>query len=277
MVEMLQGIRFAEAPSGIILWWIILTGVHFDGHAQCRIDDKAFETGEIIRYDAYYNWGMIWLHAGEVEFSVTAKNYGGHSVYHLYAFGTTYKSYDWIFKVREKYQSYVDRETLAPFWYERDVTEGSYTAFEEYTFDYAHSLIHTCVRKRQNPGVTGTLPLTSCLFDVMSAVYYFRSVDVSRCRVGEEIPIRTILDSEVYHLHVRYLGKEEVTTRDRKTYKCIKFAVKLVEGTLFKGNEDAVIWVTDDGNKVPVIVEAQILVGSVKAILTGTQGLKHSE
>ena len=244
-------------------------------HAQCSIDTKAFAPGEIIKYDAYYNWGFIWLHAGEVEFNVTAKTYEGRDVHHLYAYGTSFKSYDWIFKLREKYQAYVDPETQTPLWYERDVTEGSYTAFEDYKFDYKNNIIHTYVQKRKNQGVNGTLPLTPCLFDIMSAIYYFRSVDFNRYTVGEKIPIHMILDSQTYVLYIRYLGKEEVKTRNKKKYKCIKFAVQLVEGTIFTGGEDAVIWVTDDENKVPVIIEAQILVGSVKAVLKETQGLKH--
>jgi hypothetical protein len=231
--------------------------------------------GEVLTYNAYYNWGFIWLNAGEVEFNVTAKQYEGREVYHIYAFGTTYKSYDWIFKVRERYQSYIDPHTQMPLWYERDVVEGSYTAFEDYKFDYEDSVIHTYVQKRKKPGVNGTLPLTFCLFDVMSAVYYFRSIDFSRFEVGEKIPINMILDSEAYHLHLRYLGKEEIKTKNKKKYNCIKCAIQLVEGTLFKGDEDAIIWVTDDKNKIPVMVEAKILVGSVKAILRDTKGLKH--
>ena len=244
-------------------------------HAQCRIDSKAFTPGEVITYKAYYNWGFIWLHTGEVEFNVSSQKYEGRDVHHLYAFGTSFKSYDWIFKIREKYQAYIDPETQLPLWYERDVTEGSYTAFEDYKFDYENNLIHTYIQKRKNPGVNGTLPLTPCLFDVMSAVYYCRSVDFKKYVTGDKIPINMILDSEVYHLYIRYLGKEEVITRDKKKYKCIKFAIQLVEGTIFKGDTDAVIWVTDDENKVPVIVEAQILVGSVKAILDEAKGLKY--
>jgi len=254
----------------VILLWVQLVAC-----AQCHIDSKAFAPGEVITYKAYYNWGFIWLHAGEVEFTVTSKKYEGRDVYHLYAFGTSFKSYDWIFKIREKYQAYIDPETQLPLWYERDVYEGGYTAFEDYKFDYANNLIHTYVQKRKNPGVNGDLPLAPCLFDVMSAVYYFRSVDFSKYRAGDKIPINMILDSEAYNLYVRYLGKEEVTTRDKKKYKCIKFAIQLVEGTMFKGDEDALIWVTDDENKVPVMVEAQILVGSVKAILNEATGLKH--
>ena len=244
-------------------------------YAQCSVDTKAFAPGELITYKAYYNWGIIWIHAGDVEFKVTSKKYEGRDVYHLYSYGTSFKSYDWIFKIREKYQSYVDTETLMPLWYERDVTEGSYTAFEDYKFDYKNNQIHTYVQKRKNPGVTGALPLTPCLFDVISAVYYFRCVDFSKYREGDKIPISMILDSQTYQLYIRYLGKEEVKTRDKKKFNCIKFAVQLVEGTVFKGDEDAVIWVTDDANRVPVIVEAQILVGSVKAVLSETKGLKY--
>jgi len=253
----------------------MLMWAQFVSHAQCRIDTKAFGPGEVITYKAYYNWGFIWIHAGDVEFRVTSKRYEGRDVYHLYGYGASFKSYDWIFKIREKYQSYVDPQTLMPLWYERDVYEGGYTAFEDYKFDYTNNLIHTYVQKSKRPGVYGTLPLTPCLLDVMTAVYFFRSVDVSKYRVGDQIPLNMVLDSETYNLYMRYLGKEEVKTRDKKKYKCLKFAVQMVEGTIFKGNEDAIVWVTDDENKVPVIVEAQILVGSVKAILNETTGLKH--
>ena len=254
---------------------VLFVYINFAAHAQCRVDAKAFAPGEIITYNAYYNWGFIWIYAGDVEFKVESKKYEGRNVDHLYAFGTSFKSYDWIFKIREKYQSYVDPQTLMPLWYQRDVTEGSYTAFEEYTFDYTNNLIHTYIQKRKNPAVTGSLPLTPCLFDVMTAVYYFRSVDFSKLTEGQKIPINMILDSQTYQLYIRYLGKEEVKTRDKTKYNCIKFAIQLVEGTIFKGNEDAVIWVTDDENKIPVIVEAQILVGAVKAILNDAKGLKY--
>ncbi|MDR1668143.1 MAG: DUF3108 domain-containing protein [Bacteroidales bacterium] len=257
--------------------FLLVFGAGFHAQAQCPVDTKAFEVGETLKYNAYYNWGFIWLNAGEAEFNVSSKWYNGRKVLHLWAYGTTFKSYDWIFTVREKYQSYVDPETLMPLWYERDVKEGSYTAFENYTFDYANHLIHTYVQKRDRPGVNGTLELTPCLLDVMTAIYYFRSVDFNRYTAGDKIPIHMILDSHAYRLYIRYLGKETVKTRNKNAYKCIKCAIQLVEGTMFKGDEDAVVWVTDDENKIPVIVEAQIVVGSVKAILSETKGVKNSE
>ncbi|MDR0712802.1 MAG: DUF3108 domain-containing protein [Bacteroidales bacterium] len=261
--------------SHIITVFLLLLRSNLFAQEQCPIDTRAFDAGEELKYNAYYNWGFIWLHAGEAEFSVKDKQYNGRKVLHLKAYGTTYKSYDWIFTVREKYQSYIDPETLMPLWYERDVKEGSYTAFENYIFDYPNRRINTYVQKRDRPGVNGTLELTPCLLDVMTAIYYFRSVDFNRYQTGDQIPIHMILDSHAYHLYIRYLGKETVKTRNKTPYRCIKCAIQLVEGTMFKGDEDAVVWVTDDANRIPVVVEAQIVVGSVKAILTEAKGLKQ--
>jgi len=35
------------------------------------------------------------------------------------------------------------------------------------------------------------------------------------------------------------------------------------------------VWVTDDENRIPIVVEASILVGSVKAVFVGAEGLKN--
>ena len=259
----------------MILTSLFAWAVQISVNAQCIVGTKAFAPGELIKYDAFYNWGFIWVNAGEVEFNVSSKRYEGRDVYHFNSFGTSHSRYDWIFKVRQKYQSYADKETLMPLWYERDVVEGNYTAFENYTFDYRSNEIRTFVQKRRNPGATGNLPITPCLFDLLTAIYYFRSYDVSNLRIGDRIPLNMVIDSETYLLYMRYMGKESVRTRDRTTYNCLKFAIQLVAGTVFKEGEEAIVWVTDDRNKVPVLVEAQILVGSVKAVLKEARGLRH--
>jgi len=63
---------------------------------QCFDKNFAFKEGEILRYQAYYNWGFIWLDAGYVEFDVKPAVFQMRPVYYLDAFGTTHKSYDWF-------------------------------------------------------------------------------------------------------------------------------------------------------------------------------------
>ncbi|NJK94634.1 MAG: DUF3108 domain-containing protein [Bacteroidales bacterium] len=124
------------------------------------------------------------------------------------------------------------------------------------------------------PFTRDTLNLSTCTFDVLSAIYFCRSMDFNNFKINERIPITTIIDNKIYSIYFRYLGKETIENKDKKKYRCNKFSALMVEGTIFKGGEDIVVWVTDDDNRIPILVEAKILIGSVKAYFTNASGLK---
>lgn len=242
---------------------------------QCMPENLSFQVGEEVEYLAYYNWKFIWLSAAKVDFAVRERTHRGRNVFHFVSTGTSHKAYDLFFKVRDRFESYVDKETFRPLWFERDTYEGGYAATDVYSFDYTNNLaILKTVNSNRAPQ-TDTIPLTGCTFDVLSAIYWCRNIDFSQYKPGDKIPITMLIDNEKFDLFVRYLGKETVETRDREKYKCIKFSVMLVEGTIFKGGEDLFVWVTDDMNRIPIIVEAKILIGSVKAIFQSAKNLKY--
>lgn len=246
-------------------------------HAQCFDKNFCFREGEDVKYEVYYNWGFIWLNAGYVEFKVEPASYNGRSVYWLDAYGASHKSYDWIYKVRDRYQCYLDKDSLRPVWFHRQNYEGGYEVDNVYTFDYARKKVYTATQNSDKPFKRDTLNLPDCVFDVQSLVYYSRNLDFSNLHVGDSIPVKAILDNEFYNLYIRYLGKENITTKDDKVYRCIKFSALLVAGTIFKGGENMFVWVTDDKNRVPVLVEAKILIGSVKAYLYSADGLRNPD
>lgn len=84
-----------------------------------------------------------------------------------------------------------------------------------------------------------------------------------------------LVDGEIHNLYIRYLGIETIKTREGRRFRCLKFKPLLVEGTIFKSGEDMTVWVTDDKNRLPIIVEAKVLIGSVKAIFADAEGLRH--
>lgn len=256
----------------IILLLVLYIG-NINANSQCIKTPLTFKEGEKITYDAYYNWGFIWVHAGEVEFSVKAASYQTKPVYHLVATGNSRKNYDWMYKVRDSFQSYVDKETFQPLWYERKTSEGGYSAYENYLFNPSKSLVFTATENSKRPFARDTLSVKPCTLDVLSAIYLCRSLNFNNFKPNQKYPVNTIIDNQVYPLYIRYLGNETIETRKNQKFKCIKFSVLLVEGTIFKGGEDMTVWVTDDGNRVPVLVQAKILIGSVKAYLNTTQGL----
>jgi hypothetical protein len=241
--------------------------------SQCFKKNSAFTDGEIIKYQAYYNWGFIWMNAGYVEFKVLPEKYLNREVYYLDSYGASHKSYDWLFKVRDRYQTYLDKETLRPLWFNRQNYEGGFEVKNEYFFDPPKNQLYAFTVTSNRPFKKDTLKINDCSFDIISLVYYCRNLDFSGLQIRDSLPVTAIIDNGVYNLYIRYLGKEDVETKAGIRYHCIKFSAMLVEGTIFKGGENLYVWVTDDKNRIPVRVDAKILIGSVKAYLESAENL----
>ncbi len=82
------------------------------------------------------------------------------------------------------------------------------------------------------------------------------------------------LDDQVYDIYIRYMGKEEVSTRFGK-FRAIKFKPLLIKGTIFEGGEKMTVWVSDDANKVPLRVDSPISVGSIKVDMVDYKNLRY--
>jgi hypothetical protein len=248
-----------------------------DKAERCAPANFAFSPGEEIEYTVYYNWGFIWVNAGRVTFNVFEKDYRNRPVYHFDSYGTTHRKYDWIFKVRDRFQSYVDKETFRPLWYEMDTYEGGFEARDVYNFFPEKNLVITTTENSDRPRQTDTIKIEPCSFDVLTAVYVARNLDFTGYAINEPIPFNILIGNKLFDLSPRYLGKETITTREGEKFDCIKFSVELVEGFIFTSGNDMFVWVTDDENRVPVLVEAQIRIGSVKAMLHSYRGLRNPE
>ena len=244
---------------------------------RCIPENFAFTAGEEVEYSVYYNWGPIWVNAGLVTFNVHERVYRNRPVYHFDSYGTTLRRYDWLFKVRDRFQSYVDKETFQPLWYEMDTYEGGYVARDVYHYMPDQNRVVTTTENSDRPRQTDTLDIEACSFDVITAVYAARNLDFTSYRINEPIPFSILIGNELFDLSPRFLGKETIKTREGELFDCIKFSVELVEGFIFTAGNEMFVWVTDDDNRVPVLVEAQIRIGSVKAMLKSSRGLRNPE
>ncbi len=243
--------------------------------AQCPTSNSVFGDGEKIRYTVSYNWGPVWVDAGMVTFSVTNELFRGKTSWHLKGTGKSFASYDLLFKVRDYFDSWVDPESFRSLDFRRNVYEGGYTLLNTLTFDYNGKKVIANTKSNNNPQRTDTLPMRPCAFDMLSAVYYTRTIDFSDLRPNTKTLVTVLIDDAYYDIYVRPMGKEIVESTDGKRYRCIKFAAKMVQGTIFKGEEDVLVWVTDDANKIPIYIEAKIIVGTVKAYLKDAKGLRN--
>lgn len=245
------------------------------GTAQCNTKNMAFKSGEIITYSASYNWGFIWVDAGRVSFKVLTDSLKGEEVFHFKSYGKSVEKYDWIYKVRDSFESWATKEALKPLKYIRKTSEDDFKVHNIFNFDYSTNKIYTETKNTNKKKTQDTLDLQKCTFDLITAVYYARNINFTQYKKGSKIPIKFIVDNEIFKLNIQYLGRETIKTKDNRVFKCLKFSSELVSGTIFDKDSDMVVWVSDDKNRVPVLVEAKVLVGYVKALLLSTKGLRH--
>jgi hypothetical protein len=231
----------------------------------CGIKNTALQATEQISYKVYYAVAGIYVEAGDAVFTNTLERLNGHVVFHVAGVGNSNEKYDWIFKVRDRYESYIDTITLQPLKFIRNVSEGNTKIYENITFN-----------RTANTAVTtkGVYKVPDCIQDVMSSVYYARNIDFNKYKKEDRIPFSMFLDNEVFNMYIRYLGKETVKTKYGK-FNAIKFKPLLLKGTIFEGGEKMVVWVTDDANHIPIRIESPIVVGKVKVDMMDYKNLRY--
>ncbi len=245
------------------------------GKGQCKVKETTFKTGEKLTYEVSYNWSFVWVSAGKVIFETDTITVNNKRFFHFKGTGKSYSFYDWFYKVRDKFASVADKKTLLPVESQRNTSGGNYKVNNSYLFDYDKNRVISSTQNSKSPLAIDTLKLEPCTFDLLSAVYYTRTLNFADKTPGYEVPVRFVIDGEFYEITIKYLGKEIVKTKDGKQYNCIKFSANLVAGTIFKEGKEIFVWVTNDRNKIPIMVEASIMVGSIKAYLSAYQGLKY--
>ena len=231
----------------------------------CGGRNTSFKDGEQLTFKVFYNVGRVWMGAGEATFTTALEQLNGHSVYHVTGDGKTLKSYEWMYKVRDRYETFIDAATMLPMKFVRNVNEGGFKIYNNVTFNQT---------RQQAVSTGGIFNIPKCTQDVLSAIYYARNIDYNKYKPGAKIPFTMFLDDKVYTLYIRYIGKEKIETR-YGTFNAIKISPLLIEGTIFKGGEQMAVWVSDDADHLPVRVDSPILIGSIKVDLVGYANLRN--
>ncbi|HMU68669.1 MAG TPA: DUF3108 domain-containing protein [Chitinophagales bacterium] len=241
---------------------------------SCEIPHMAFQGGESLTYKVYYNWGTLWLSGGEVYFKLTEESFKGIPVLHASGEAISYKSFDWFFKVRDKADTYMNKQTLQSYKFSRDVYEGGYTFYRSYDWDREKNIIYSYQDNHKGKKETKTIyNADPCGVDLLSTFYWIRTIDYSGLKKGDKVPVKMAIDDAQYDMYVRYDGKEVYETKLGK-FNCVKLKPLLQEGKVFKEGEGMTIWVTDDQNRIPVRIESDLRVGRITCDLKSYGGNK---
>ena len=241
--------------------------------ADQAVADVAFQHGEKLTYKIYYNLNFIWVPAGEVTFKVFDEG----NQFHYQAKGETYDSYEWFFSVKDEYDSWVDKNTLLPNYSERSVNEGDYHIFEKIAFNQGarKMTVWRAHQRGASEEKTEHKVLAECN-DVLSSIYNLRNFVYGSQQAGYAVPFRVFMDKGEYPLKMNYLGREDNKKLYKMgRYKTLKFHPEVISGNVFKEDAQMTVWVSDDANRIPLMIESPVSVGSVKMVLKEYWGLKY--
>ena len=229
---------------------------------------EAFEEGEWFKFRIHYGLITAGYATMEVENSVL----NNKPVYHVVGFGETTGPIGWVFKVEDDYQTFVDKKTGKPYRFIRKINEGGYTKDLEIDFDQQANKAHV-YNKETSDKKTFSVP--NNVHDMLSSFYYIRNqIDRKKLKTGDEMRVNMFIDDENLDFKLVFLGREVIKTKFGKV-PTLKFRPYVLAGRVFKEKESLTFWVSDDDNKIPVKIEADLAVGSLDADLEAYKGLKH--
>jgi len=250
--------------SNLLFLLIILLKLSSQSIAQKsefrKVDNKSFAVGEKLTFDVKYGF----VTAGVAEFSIPKiSRLAGRETYNVIFKVNSVPTFDAFYKVRDRYETFIDVEGIFPWRFEQHIREGSYSRDFSAFFDQ---------RKNKAKTSEGTYNIPQNVNDIVSAFYLARTFDYSKMKAGDKIQLQNFYKDKVYPLDIVFHGKEKITVT-AGTFDCIILEPIAKEGGLFKSEGTLVLWLTDDEIKMPVKVKTKVIIGSIDAELTAYSGL----
>lgn len=228
------------------------------------IEHGNFQKGERLEYEVSYGW----ITAGEAIISITEEDHeiAGRSVLHVVGEGNSLGAFNWFFKVRDRYETYLDEEGVFPWMFVRDIHEGGFELQQQYTFNQYSNSVST------EKGNEYDVP--DGIQDMISAFYRARTLDLEGLKPGDTFELEAFVDEEVWPLQIRYDRRETKKVGIGK-FDCLVFTPVVQEGRIFEEEEDLQVWITADQNRIPILAEAKVLVGSISMEIGEYSGLAN--
>jgi hypothetical protein len=237
---------------------------HLPDHGFRNSPNYAFMVGEQLTYRIHY--GFVDAGTATLKVEDSPYTFAGRDAYKVVGTGRSVGSIDWFFKVRDHYETHIDKAGMFPYRFLRNCDEGGYRIQQDYTF---------FPERRGFKNIKGDgYKSPEFVQDMLSSYYYARTLDYSYARVGDVYTITALVDDEIVPLKMKFIGRETITI-DAGTFRCLKFVPVVQKGRVFKEEQDLTVWITDDLNHIPVLAQAEILVGSIKMELQEFKGVRN--
>lgn len=232
-----------------------------------NVRNSSFEPGEVIKYKVHY--GFINAAEGEMVISDKLFDINNRPCYKIDVFGKSVGMFDLFLRIRDNWGTYVDTASIVTQKFYRIIEEGKYRKHEIVDFDQNKNVasVRTYNKKKKIWRPIERFDIPTNVQDMVSGYYFLRTYDFKSLNEGDIINIDAFFDDEVYDFQIRYIGTETIKTKLGKI-RSLVLAPIMPENGLFKGEDSIKVWISNDANKVPLKIKAEMFVGSVEIDIT---------
>ena len=193
------------------LLFIVLFGISNLVFSQT---DLPYKIGEYAAYTLHFGVINVGFADLEITESVQLNN---RQIFHIVGKGRTAPFFDWFFKVRDVYETFIDTNTLLPLVFKRAVNEGGHLINQRYQFNHNDSRVIT-------QDSSFFIPINTQ--DMLSAFFLARTFKKESIINGKSFYVPIFMDDENYHLEIKYLANEIIDTKWGKI-DCMVFKPKM--------------------------------------------------
>ena len=225
------------------------------------------QSGEVLNYRIHY--GI--LNAGTATLTTLKTTYQGQPHFYVKGYGRTTGAVRAFFKVEDNYESFINYNTGLPSFYVRNVQEGGYTQHLETVFNHNNQTLILTDKEKNTSQIVKSVKGVQ---DMLSAFYYLRALENDDLKVGSVKKLNVWIDDEMFPFQLKVAGTENIKTKFG-TINCLKIVPQVISGRVFKDKEGVTLWVSNDQNHVPILIQAQLAVGSLKASIDSFKNVKY--
>ena len=248
--------RAAETPPDLIHPYSLLEAAADPGPAVLKDWNR-----ERLEYEIY--WGLMNVGSAYLQIDkIVAVD--GRPAYHIISGAKSAAFISSFYTVSDVNESWLDTAGLYSRGYYKNIREGGHRVNEWVIFDTSSGTFsgERMNKKREVSAVSGALP--GPVQDVLSALYLVRTMSLEP---GTEKAI-TVNTKKNWEMNVKVRKREKESTAYGK-FKCVLVEPQLGDDGLFvaKEGKKMLVWITEDELRLPLILKAEIFIGSVTAKL----------
>ncbi|MDD5131980.1 MAG: DUF3108 domain-containing protein [bacterium] len=222
--------------------------------SQAKDLDVPFARGEKIGY--VVKWGIIV--AGRASLTVEPQVWNGQDVYRIYSEATSSGLIGSIYPVKDKSESIVNRSDFSTLSFYKDVNEGKFHQQEQMIFDQ---------EKGKVIYQDATVDIPKGTVDVLASLY---AVRLRSLEPGKEFTVNICNNKKNYELVVRVISRETVKVPAGE-FKTVMVEPLLKQEGIFMHKGRLFVYLTDDQDRIPVLLRSKIAVGSIIAAMEKIQ------